>query len=276
MGFKLKSLLCAVLLFTQICTPKASAVEVQSLLVRLSKYQLLPIVDGWVDHRERANLFTAFNYVPYGYGRPKSYELSSPTKSIHEKFDSFKDSHSGIVKITNNSISTEGIIYICNTYDEIKELLLNKSSYLTDQFFHSLRHPEKLKSVDLTDCKGITDETLFFLAQCCPELTSLKLSKCMNITDEGVSKIAEVCTQLEDLDISGCSITDEGVSRIAEGCTKLTSLDISGHDITDSAIRKIADSCPGLKSLNKLGCHLLSNEAIDYLKQKLPNLEIKK
>ena len=54
----------------------------------------------------------------------------------------------------------------------------------------------QLTSLDLWDCKQITDASVIALSKGCPNLTSLDLSECEDITDASVIALSKGCPNL--------------------------------------------------------------------------------
>ena len=63
---------------------------------------------------------------------------------------------------------------------------------------------QKVTHIDLYDCKGITDDSLVFIADHFPQLENFYTNKCDLITDNGIIAISEKCRKLRYLDFSYC------------------------------------------------------------------------
>jgi hypothetical protein len=50
-------------------------------------------------------------------------------------------------------------------------------------------------SISLTDCSGITNDTLIQISNMCPHLEELHVNECDMITDNGIIALAEKCGQ---------------------------------------------------------------------------------
>ena len=50
-------------------------------------------------------------------------------------------------------------------------------------------------SISLTDCSGITNDTLIQISNMCPHLEELHVNECDMITDNGIVALAEKCGQ---------------------------------------------------------------------------------
>jgi F-box and leucine-rich repeat protein GRR1 len=54
----------------------------------------------------------------------------------------------------------------------------------------------ELVALDLTNVKGVTDETVVSLAKGCPRLQGLNLSGCRLVSDAGILAVAQHCRLL--------------------------------------------------------------------------------
>ena len=62
----------------------------------------------------------------------------------------------------------------------------------------------KVTHITLRDCKGITDNSLVFIADHFPQLEKIWINKCDLVTDNGIIAISEKCPKLRYLDFSYC------------------------------------------------------------------------
>ena len=85
-----------------------------------------------------------------------------------------------------------------------------------------------LRSIDLSNCDGISDKGVLALAEGCHNLISINRHNCHRVSDIGISALAGGCHHLTSINLEGCyRISDVGVSTIAEGCHELTSINLS-------------------------------------------------
>jgi F-box/leucine-rich repeat protein 2/20 len=156
------------------------------------------------------------------------------------------------------------------TDDSLKVLLEGVDSeydYLTGRV---IAPPRKLKHLDLTHCRGLTEDGIRKLAHTCPNMEGLQLSKCPGITDTALGEIFPTMPRLTHLDIdelghnisnsslqalaaSPCHATiqhlsisycedlgDQGMVPVIRSCTKLTSLDMDNTKISDLVLTEVA------------------------------------
>src|SRR5262249_4325156 len=103
---------------------------------------------------------------------------------------------------------------------------------------------------NLFGCSQVSDESILFIAQNCPQLKKLWLSECTRVSDASLSLIAKTCPLLEVLDLANCEkITDASVSLITQNCQHLKMLDLEGCTISDASISFIAQNCSKLQLL---------------------------
>lgn len=104
---------------------------------------------------------------------------------------------------------------------------------------------QKLKSLSITSCRGVTDTGLEAVGKGCPNLKQFSLRKCAFLSDNGLVSFAKAAASLESLQLEECHrITQFGFFGTLLNCgTKLKALAVV--------------NCLGIKSLN-LGLPLLT------------------
>jgi hypothetical protein len=112
------------------------------------------------------------------------------------------------------------------------------------------------------------DKSLCKILDGCPNLQSVDLSDCRNITDLSIARLAAVCPYLTSLNVKGSiQITDLGIIKLAFGCPRLHSLNLSQCSISAVGLK-----CPNLHSLNLRDCEYISDISLLNLKLECPNL----
>ncbi|KAF2463244.1 RNI-like protein [Lindgomyces ingoldianus] len=131
--------------------------------------------------------------------------------------------------------------------------------------------PRRLKHLDLTRCRGISDNGVETLAGNVPFLEGLQLSKCHTLTDSSLITLLPTCPvlthlDLEELDgltnevlktlaatpcaphlqhlcISYCeNLGDSGMLPVLKSCSNITSLDMDNTRISDLVLAEAASS----------------------------------
>jgi hypothetical protein len=74
------------------------------------------------------------------------------------------------------------------------------------------------------------DETMFVIAQSCPNLTSINLSRCEALTDIGLLALLEYCKKMMSINLSYVEyITSKSFLKIIQDCPNVTSINIKGN-----------------------------------------------
>lgn len=130
-------------------------------------------------------------------------------------------------------------------------------------------------SIDLTDCQGITDESLQRIAVHCPTLKSLNLRGCDLITDRGVLIMALSCSTLEKLVIPVKNVSEVGLSALVKHNLQLSKLYAYSTAVTQKTMSALASNCSQLEKLvvyeapleenEKSSADLLTNEMVRTL-----------
>ncbi|EON69333.1 hypothetical protein W97_08593 [Coniosporium apollinis CBS 100218] len=155
--------------------------------------------------------------------------------------------------------------------------------FLTGRF---IVPPRKLKHLDLTRCRGITDKAIRALSHNVPDLEGLQLSKCHALTDAALTDLLPTTPRLTHLDleelneltnatlqalssapckeylghlsISYCeSLGDAGMIPVLKSCPRLQSLDMDNTRISDLVLVEAA-AC--VRSRNRLARGLTASE----------------
>ena len=150
----------------------------------------------------------------------------------------------------------------------VRFLLLPDSKGLTDAAMISAAEHcgAALRTIDLTNCFKLTDDTLFSIAKNCSNLAEIKLSGLFNVSDAGIRVIAEGCPGLTAVDFSLCSrLTDESIKALAKNCPMLRRVGLGFlHNISDASVSKLMLAARQLNSLEIANCLGLS----DFIKKK--------
>jgi len=125
---------------------------------------------------------------------------------------------------------------------------------------------EDVEEVDLdgeSNLESMTDHSLVFFSDGCPNLKSLNLTNSTKITDIGIKLLAEGCHKLETLILNKCGISDLAVESISMNCHNLRSISLNEcMQVTNTAISSLQQGCPKLKYLSVDGCSMMTNTAL--------------
>lgn len=163
------------------------------------------------------------------------------------------------------------------TDESLAVLLEGKDSevdYLTGR---AIVTPRKLKHIDLTRCRGVTDQGVRTFVNNLPELEGLQLSKCHGITDTTLTEVLVTTPLLTHLDLEELEdLTNAFLLGLANApCAKrLRHLSISYcENLGDTGMIPVLKSCTNLRSLemdNTRISDLVLTEAAAMVRQRTP------
>jgi hypothetical protein len=146
-----------------------------------------------------------------------------------------------------DGINGHGLLALCKYLSNLKLLILRDCEKLSDDDMLLFRHSsftKSLTSLDISDCKGISNHGVVALCQSLgTTLKSLNLAGC-KITDPVMFGITKNCEKLNELDLSRCKLlTDQTVHTLVAGVTGLTTLKLDGNQkITSKTLLSYATS----------------------------------
>ena len=230
-----------------------------------------------------------------------AYDIKSPPKKI-DPFD-FEGRSERMKAMVKNFCSSESGLFIDDI--NMQQYMIDSGETVTDATVQELCtvRPSMTK-LDLTDCREITDVSLWAIARHCVNLKSLVLSGCHQISHVGLRSlslrllevteldmshckslddltmtvIASGCWHLERLKLRGClGITDTGVGKVAKASERLQYLDMNGctavGEFGDHALKEIGAFCSQLKTLDLGGCKRVEDGGLRAVAQGCPELE---
>lgn len=144
-------------------------------------------------------------------------------------------------------------------------------SQIEDECFSNMQRDQylNLRSLDLTGCSRITDESVYHIVTAAPKLRTLVLAKCPAITDRGAVQIARLGKNIHFLHLGHCSqLTDRCISFLAKYCNRLRYIDLACCiQLTDAAVIELS-ALPRLKRIGLVKCSEITPEAIFALVEK--------
>lgn len=202
-------------------------------------------------------------------------------------------------------ITNSPIISLVETCTSLRALTFNSCTQLTDDILGPIaKNCRQLELLHISLCFLFTDEGMYALTSGInrTSLTSLDLSGCKGLTDDGFEVVAMACISLKWLNLSSARITDIGMRAITHNCwrlknlimkdlylisddvfffdlekdgrkeadenmlTSLTELDLTDCTrLTDRALEGLSIRCENLVNLKLGGCSNLTDRAIDLL-----------
>ncbi|EPS44279.1 hypothetical protein H072_1717 [Dactylellina haptotyla CBS 200.50] len=126
----------------------------------------------------------------------------------------------------------------------LKHLNVSKCRGLTDLALRHLTHNvPNLEGLELANVAEITDEGLTEFLPTVPKLSHLDLEECSNVTNDAMLELAKApCAKsLRHLQLSFCeSISDEGMIPVIKSCTALRNVELDNTRITDAFLAEAA------------------------------------
>ncbi|KAI4376896.1 hypothetical protein MLD38_014603 [Melastoma candidum] len=136
---------------------------------------------------------------------------------------------------------------------------------------------QKLRSVAVTSCQGLTDLGLEALANGCPNLKQICLRKCVHLSDSGLLSFAKAAASVDKLQLEECHrITQRGFLGLLIICGEtLKSLSlINCLGLKDFAMGSPRlSSCSSLRSLCVRNCLGFGNSSLAMLGRLCPKLQ---
>ncbi|OVA07797.1 F-box domain [Macleaya cordata] len=178
-----------------------------------------------------------------------------------------------VVNITDVSLAVIG-----QYGKNVKDLVLTGLQSVSERGFWVMGKAEglqKLKSIKISCCGGVTDLALQAVGKGCPNLKQLSLRRC-SVSDDGFVAFARSAASLESLQLEECnSITQSGVLIALSNCGKLKSLNlVKCLGIKDIVSRlTLPSSCESLRSLSILNCPGFSNASLALVGKICPQLQ---
>lgn len=104
-------------------------------------------------------------------------------------------------------MSDSSLAIIIGSCENLTSLDLSGCDQITEDGFRLFmaRSSWKLRYLNLSWCRGLTDEVLAHILRTSPDLISLDVSVCANITDSSL-QYCKYCTNLRKLAASRCTL----------------------------------------------------------------------
>ncbi|KAI8070184.1 hypothetical protein BDF21DRAFT_344757 [Thamnidium elegans] len=148
------------------------------------------------------------------------------------------------------------------------------SDFISDESLETLSVCKQLDRVTLTGCSYITDHGIinFLDKDVGRYLLSIDLSDIKNISDQSILMIASTCKNLQGLNLSinptakedPIGITDKSIVTLAEGCRDLRRIRLSNwKKLSDESIKALTTYCPTLLEMDLVNCSITNTALID-------------
>ncbi|XP_010254418.1 PREDICTED: EIN3-binding F-box protein 1-like [Nelumbo nucifera] len=157
------------------------------------------------------------------------------------------------VKLQGLNISDVSLAVVGHYGKAVTELVLTGLQNVSERGFWVMGNThglQKLKSITITSCRGVTDLGLEAVGKGCPNLRQLILQKCLFLSDNGLIAFARNAASLESLQLEECNrITQSGVLGALSNCgAKLKALSL----VKCMGIKDVVLGLPQLSPCNSL------------------------
>ncbi|CAO3638473.1 unnamed protein product [Mucor fragilis] len=167
-------------------------------------------------------------------------------------------------------ISDESLLLL-SACKQLDRVTLTGCTFITDAGLINFLQQDVgryLLSIDLSEIKHLTDDTVLAIAASCKRLQGLNLSvnpvkeeECHGITDKSIVKLAENCSDLRRIRLSNWKLlTDESILALTKHCPTLLEIDVVNCSITNQSLLSIFNRCRELRELKVNQCHYLSDD----------------
>ncbi|KAG8440200.1 hypothetical protein GDO86_006117 [Hymenochirus boettgeri] len=118
-------------------------------------------------------------------------------------------------------------VKICNIEDwgksDLQKSMCHQHQNIVSSFLLDVTEKSpNLRSLTLSGCAHVQDETLIQILKCCPNLQSLKLENCTGVTDRMLTMVPIFACHLETLHVNFCrNVTRKGLFQVQQGCPSL-------------------------------------------------------
>ncbi|CEP19253.1 hypothetical protein [Parasitella parasitica] len=146
----------------------------------------------------------------------------------------------------------------------------HQKSHLSPGFpIHISRYGHAVKSLDLSQiATHVTDCTIRHIVRSCPKLTSLNLSHCRLVTNDALyylSRAPHIASQLQVLSLQNCrQITDAGLSHLEGHCHALQTLHLGAcpRITSNGIIGLVTASAPTIRRLRLSDCSHMTGSTL--------------
>lgn len=189
-------------------------------------------------------------------------------------------------------ISDEGFVTIAEKCTNLQQLNVNKCPNITHATLAVLARRNPFLNTLSMSGTSVGDEAFSLICSamqdsgCGKTMTSVDISQCRELTDLGVSCMAEVCPNLFKLNMSGlCRVSDIGVRSVCANCWFLQHLNVEDiFLLKDDAFwfsatydgRRAANDnmLVSLQYLNMTDCSNLTDRGIEGLAERCRKMDI--
>uniref|UniRef100_A0A7N0V0C4 F-box/LRR-repeat protein 15-like leucin rich repeat domain-containing protein n=2 Tax=Kalanchoe fedtschenkoi TaxID=63787 RepID=A0A7N0V0C4_KALFE len=271
----------------EMVSPRLSQRDLVSLLLVSSwlKRALSSSLSLWqvINLREMRNagerLINALSLSRYHHVKEISLEFAQDIEDSHLQLIKKKHSDSlwNLESLNLNGcqkIGDQGIEVISSACPNLKVFSIYWNVRVTDKgIIHLVQNSRHIIDLNLSGCKGISDESMRWISEKYAHLESLNLTRCVKLTDAGLQQILVKCYTLRTLNLYALSsLTDDAYKKISL-LAHLRFLDLCGaQNLSDEGLSHIA-KCKNMVSLNLTWCVRITDQGVITIAHGCKNLE---
>lgn len=156
----------------------------------------------------------------------------------------------------------------------IQRLNLTNCHNLTATAWGELLKLPKFHALILTRCQQISDEDFILILRSARHLTELDISECRGISDQTLRELATSHLPLLELNLSRTAVSDNALLEICTRLSDLRNLDLTRcQNLSEQGIVEAIQQSNSLRQINITACPL-PPITIEGLRQKMPNINI--
>lgn len=130
-----------------------------------------------------------------------------------------------------------------------------------------------LRTLDLSLCSSITDQSLLSMAKHLRNLSCVGLHNCRRVTDAGFVALVAGCQSLTSINVDGISmLTDVSLRAVASNLPKIRELRLGASTFSDNAFEDVSMKCTKLAYLSITSLPLISDESLLHFVQRSSTL----
>ncbi|KAK3245209.1 hypothetical protein CYMTET_45213 [Cymbomonas tetramitiformis] len=197
-------------------------------------------------------------------------------------------------------VDTNSIVLFVEKCTGLQHLNVSFCNIADAALFAVVQHSRKLRYLNITACKQVTDEGLLAVGKRCPQLQHLLCGSNRKLTDASIRALAW-CRSLRSLSIEASNANDISLFMIGKHCTALQALNISSclnvtdtgicqffalqnrtlkqvnlsfcQNVLDSTILHLTEFCPQLKELLVSGCTAVTDSSLFAVAERCAQLQ---
>lgn len=184
------------------------------------------------------------------------------------------------VKLQGLNVTDVSLAVIGHYGRAVTDLMLTGLTNVSERGFWAMGNGhglQKLRSLTLASCHGVTDVGLQSIGKGCPNLRKFCLRKCSFLSDNGMVSFAQAATSIDNLQLEECHrITQLGLFGTILNCgAKLKALSlVNCLGIKDLSLNLPSLSpCKSLQSLSIRNCPGFGNVSLTLLSKLCPQLQ---